>query len=228
MKMKDKTTEKSSYRNLEWEPESQGWLFFEESLKRLRKAGYDRHPRPDEAFGLIIDHLEGKLDGDLEKIASNMLATTDNWLNMAIERKGDVLVCYVEPKNIKWFYGRYIVDEEWHKYVVDEDVRSNLKYSHKKEFDISGIRSGGWVDLERFSPDFVKYFYTREFDDLPEQMKTGDLKARVFLSRSNNGLYPVSRGAAINENFAYSIVSSILMFQNEGRHSQGVRDSEET
>lgn len=162
-------------------------LYFDESLELLRKKGYERHLRPWEHFSLIIDYYEGKLEKGLARLAKNMLEGYGGWFSMAVKREGDSLICYVDPENLEW-------DNTNNKYVIN----GKLEYSDKKELDIrgipsgiwGGIPSGIWACLEEFDDDFVKYFYTRKFKDLPVEMKKGEIM--IHLPSSYGILWPVS------------------------------------
>src|SRR3989339_2225151 len=105
-KPKDEISTSVSYDNLVWEQNKyDAYITFDASLQRLKQAGYSRHPRPAEAFGLIIAHLEKKLPKDLDDIAKDMLSSKGEWLSLAMKRKGDTLICYLDPENLVWNAG---------------------------------------------------------------------------------------------------------------------------
>lgn len=155
-------------------------LYFDESMERLRKKGYERHLRPWEYCSLIIDYYEGKLEAGMAKLAKKMINSYGGWLSMAVEREGDSLICYVDPENLEWDNMN-----PNNKYVIN----GKLGYTDKKEFDIKGIPSGVLVGLEEFDDDFAEYFYTCKFKDLPVEMKKGEI--RIHLPYSGI-LWPVS------------------------------------
>src|SRR3989339_1513287 len=91
------------YDNLVWEAKKHDeHITFDASLQRLKQAGYSRHPRTAEVFSLIIAHFEKKLPKNLDDIAKDILSGIGEWLSLAIERKGDTLVCYLDPENLVW------------------------------------------------------------------------------------------------------------------------------
>lgn len=151
-------------------------LTYNQSLARLRQAGFERHLRPQEAFGLLIDSLEGKLSEQEQAITNDMQANYGEFLSMAVERKGNTLVLYLDPENLVYQDGVYA-------------VQGQLHYAEMREFDIQGIPSSQYVDMSRLPTDCVEYIYTRPFSALPEKMREGTYKAQVFLS--STGIWPV-------------------------------------
>ena len=173
-----------SYDNLVWEPKKcDEYISFDASLQRLKQAGYSRHPRPAEAFGLIAAHLDKKLPKNLDDIAKDMLSGKCEWLSLAMERKGDTLICYLDPENLicNAGSGRYDVSG------------GKLRYSEKKEFNIKGMKSDEWICADQFSPELIRYCYGRELSQLPQEMKTGDYGAHLYLP-SDGQLRPAARG----------------------------------
>ena len=156
----------SAYKKIEFGVRDKYFHFFDASLALLKEKGYERHPYSWESFGLIIANLENKLPENLNKLAEEMLQCGE-WFSMAFERKKNKLICYRDPENIRW-------DNNTGNYVVNPI----LLFSDKKEFNIRNIPSGKWVDLKIFSNSFVEYFYTRKFEDLPEQIKN---EAQIIL-----------------------------------------------
>lgn len=163
----------------EWYPDKKYFITFDKSLKRLRKAGYERHLRPWESLDLLISRLEGKINGALDTIAKNILASKGEWFSMAVEREGKKLICYVDPENIRW--SRY---EE--RYIVD----GVLNYSYKEELNIGRIPSQMWTKLKDFDDEFVSLFYNRNFKDLHTEIQE---KSSVYLP-PDGVLWPIGRG----------------------------------
>ena len=173
-----------SYDNLVWEPKKHDeWTYFDASLARLKQQKFSRHPRPAEAFGLIAAHLEKKLPKNLDDIAKDMLSGKGEWLSLAMERKGDILACYLDPENLVWKVGN--------RYDVSG---GKLRYSEKKEFNIKGKKSATWICADEFSLELIKYCYGREFKQLPQEMKTGDYRAHLALPPDGQ-LWPAARGS---------------------------------
>ncbi|MBS3148085.1 hypothetical protein J4219_04325 [Candidatus Woesearchaeota archaeon] len=181
-------------------------LTFDESLERLRAAGFERHARPQEAFGLIIDGLEGKLNGELSKVSADMSTGHGEWLSLAFERKGELLVCYLDPVGLVWTGIKY--------------DKQNFGYSGECSFDINGITSGQWVGLDKFRPYFVQFLCGRRFDQLPTEMREGNKKVHVYLP-SDGVAWPVARG---DYRFSVSGFGSRYGVYGDGA-SRGVRDA---
>lgn len=171
---------------------------FDNSLKILKKNGYDRHFMSWECFDLFIGYFEGKVGcGD---IVEQMLQSYGEWFNMAIRRVKDRLFCYTNPRNIKW-------DEGSCQYFVDGDLEFDSLCSLKlSNFDLIGR----WVNLESFDHEFVKFFYGREFEDLPSPIRKDNPK---FYLPKENVVKPIGRG--------YGSKFSIATFDKE--ISRGVR-----
>jgi hypothetical protein len=154
--------------------------YYDGSLERIKAAGYERHASPSEVFSLLADNLKGKLQDNLAKVAENMLYSTGEWMSMAFEREGDILVCYLHPEGLVW-------DE--HKRIY---AKNKFKYACLSRFDISGRKSDKNIPLERFEDKLVKMLYGRSFDDLPEKMREGDKKAGISIP-PEGAIYPVAR-----------------------------------
>ena len=155
-------------------------LTYDASLARIKAGGYERHALPSEAFSLIADNLEGKLKGNLKAEADDMLSSYGEWLSMAVERKGDILICYMHPEGLVW-------NSKKSKYE-----QNSFKCDGRQEFNISGKKSQEWISLDKFDDDFVKLFYGRSFDGLPKEMRQGSGKAHVALP-ADGELWPVGR-----------------------------------
>ncbi len=172
--------EKAKY--LDNNPTQKELFTYDKSDERIKRNNpLARHARPSEAFGLIIDCLENKVnDEKLLKVKEDMLESYGEWLSCAFERQGDTLIVYLDPTGINWNGSEYNKTE-------------NFTFSDKKEFNITGIDSQTWTDLNKFSDEFVKHLYGKTFNELPEEMKTGSKRAQVRLP-SDRKLWPVGRG----------------------------------
>ncbi len=192
--------EKAKY--LDNNPNEKHLFTYDNSLERIKqKNPLARHARPSEAFGLIIDCLENKVsDEKLLKVKEDMLKSYGEWLSCAFERQGNTLIVYLDPTGINWNGSEYIKTE-------------NFKFSDKKEFDITGIDSQKWTDLNKFSDEFIKYLYGKTFNDLPAEMKEGNKKAQVYLPPDEK-FWPVTSSD-------YGISCSIDAFSYNGA-SRGV------
>lgn len=161
------------------------WFSFDESLKCLREKGYERHLYPWESFELMSQCLEDEFQ-DASRLGQILLDSCGEWLNIAVKRVGNKLICYVDPENIK-------LDDNNLIYVIDKEISPKLEYATEREFDVSGIPSLEWISLKVFNDDFIKIFYNRNLKDLPPQMREGQHRARVYLP-PDGILRPVSRG----------------------------------
>lgn len=175
-----------NFDSLEIDPGVRSWrsnkkyvINFNDSLERLRKAGYERHLYPWESFELIMYHLEGKLNETLDAIAKNLVASDGEWFNLAVERQGEKLTCYVDPENIRW-------DGYEEKYVVD----GVLRYNYKEDLKIRRVSSQMWTSMQYFDEDFVEFFYNRKFKDVPQKLQEN---AMIYLPPDYE-LWPIGRG----------------------------------
>ncbi|MDP3640698.1 MAG: hypothetical protein Q8R53_05900 [Nanoarchaeota archaeon] len=167
--------QKASYNN-----KDKQLLTYDQSLARLQAAGHKRHPRPAEAFSLLIASLEEKLSLEQKAVADDMLASCGEWLSAAAQRKGDTLTVYFDPQGLVWDGSRYI--------------ERNFLFSEKRDFSLAaGILSNQFVDLSRFSPELVTALYSRLFQQLPQPFREGNRRAQVYLPPDNQ-IRPVGRG----------------------------------
>ncbi len=175
----------ASYKDIEFEPRAyrkQGTakelLYFDKSLERLKLTGYERHPRPQEAFGLIIDGLEQKLAGALADVNTDFFTNYGEWLSCAFERQGDKLIAYLDPEGLVWKNDKY--------------VKQDFKFADKQEFSIAGKASNVWIPLQEIDTNLVTFLYTRPFKDLPEELQKGNRKANIAFP-ADGAAWPVGR-----------------------------------
>lgn len=156
-------------------------LEYDKSLERLRKAGFERHARPKEVFGLMIDNIEGMLSDEYKIVHDNMFLNAREWLSLAWERQGDILTAYLDPEGV--FSRGYNFD------------KINFKFTKEAKFNIAGKKSEEkFIDLSEFDDDFVLWHYGRKFKDLPEKMRVGRERSRIMLPYED-GIWPVVRSA---------------------------------
>ena len=155
---------------------------YDKSLSDLKSRKYERHARPIEVFGLLIANLENKLTAEQKAIAQDMVNSYGEWLSLAVERKGNELICYEDPENLVWNAAKNL-------YVV----QGKLKYGNEKKFSIKNIKSSEWIDLQNFDKELQKYLYGREWKDLPSEMKSGNLHAQLALPPDKT-IWPAGRG----------------------------------
>jgi len=195
------------YQNLAIEPTvprdgSGKQLFtYDQSLARLREAGYERHLRPAEAFGLLVGSFEMTLNGLTRTVAEDMLSSYGEWLSLAMERKGYTLVCHFDPQGLEWNGSTYVKTADW-------------KSTEQREFSIAGKPSQKWIDLNQFDDNLVVALYGNSWKDLPQEMKTGYRRAQMYLP-SEGVLWPVARG------YFYGSVFSVNSYACNGGVSRG-------
>lgn len=178
------------------------WFGFDNSLKRLRKSGYERHLYPGEYFELVTGYMEERLENKLATICERLLATRGDWFSLAVKRENNNLTFYTDPKNLKW-------DAEACKYVTED----KLEYKIKLEFDASGLPPDGWVDLKELDDKLVKFLYNRKFEDLPPKMKDYELKIFFINDKS---IWPLARA---DEHKMFCLYTGCTW----GRPSRGIR-----
>ena len=100
-------------------------------------------------------------------------------MSLVFERKGDLLVCYLDPSGLVW-----------NGYTYE---KKNFSHAGETTFDVNGINSYQRVGLDKFRPDFVQFLYGRRFDQLPAEMREGDKKVYACLP-PDGAAWPVARG----------------------------------
>ncbi len=93
---------------------------FDDSLRALRERGYERHPRPAEAFDFIYRKLEGRLQPEQQAVVDDMLKGFGEWLSMAMLREGNMLHCYLDPENLVRNGNQYIAQGGKLKHAGEE------------------------------------------------------------------------------------------------------------
>ncbi len=144
---------------------------FDASLRVLQKRGYEHHPRPAEALDLICRGLEGRLQPEQQAIAGDMLASYGEWLSMAMILKGNMLHCYLDPKNIEFQGCEYGVKG------------GKLKHAGEEVYSIGPFR--GWISIKEvneINPALVEKLWSRPYAILPEEIRQ---HAWLFLPPEN-------------------------------------------
>lgn len=84
------------------EKKTKNYMYFNESLTRLREAGFKRHLTPAEYFEIVNDvEMHGTASPFYEK-RQNMWSGYGEWLSMAVMIKDGVLHIALNPENIAW------------------------------------------------------------------------------------------------------------------------------
>ena len=151
-------------------------LTYDESLARLQAAGYQRHPRPNEIFCLLIDFFEDKFkdNPDVRHLASDVFWNS-GWTSIAMENDATdgKLTCYIDPKNLRWDDSDNVFE-----YVLDgKEVEFIGLDTFGRIFDISKVPCATWIDVKDFfdkgllDEDLVMFLYNnRKPDELPKSM----------------------------------------------------------
>jgi len=119
-----------------------------EISQRLAAKGYDRLLHPPEMFRILIDYHENRLPESLRRMASEL---NNEWLGLELRREGDKLSC---------LFGPYTKLDDSFPFV----------YSGR-EFDVTGLPRSDFVEAERLQPELVKFLFSREYRDLPKEIK---------------------------------------------------------
>ncbi|MEK6950365.1 MAG: hypothetical protein AABX13_01425 [Nanoarchaeota archaeon] len=198
--------EPRAYRK-EGETDYKALLTYDISLARLRQAGLVRHPRPAEVFSLLIDDLEGKLTPEQRTVANNMLSFPGEWVSLAMERQGNVLVCYFEPEGLVWRPA--VLDREKGRWTKNYYERDNFRFTERKEYilrkryGLFRIPAGQEINLNQFSDELVTALFSRPFKDLPLKMRKDINDRRVKLRLPPEGeLWPVARWGYLDNYYA--------------------------
>jgi len=173
-------------------------LEYDQSLKRLRDKGFERHLRPSEAFSLVFERIEGKLEGDLFDIACRMTApySWGEWHSMAFERRGSKLIVYLDPEGLIYVPSYVMHNNKKYRTSVTYKTDDSFRYSEKKEFDINGLLylCINLVDFHRFAKDnpnsaeLIRYIFGRGIEDIPEIWKKS---GSISLPEEQNVIWPI-------------------------------------
>lgn len=173
------------YELIEWEGkkdfgiDNSGWKF-NPSQERLEKAGYKRHPTSAEWFSLVCAYLDDKknktsiLTPELTKVAEDMVLGDGEKFCQAYQ------TIKKDGKNNLLIY-EYVTDFPFPAGTL------NIAYFKEptiKTFDISDLildqtKWSYFKDIYPEHDDLIQYLTSRNFNDLPEQIKQ---KGRIFMS----------------------------------------------
>ncbi len=154
---------------------------FNVSLRRLRERGYERHPRPAEAFDLICRGLEGRLQPEQQAVVDDMRNNYGEWLSTAMMREGNLLHCYLYPENL-------VYDHNKLSYVVQG---GKLKHAGEEVYSIGSMEGCVWIkDVNKMNPALVEKLWSRHYAILPEEIRQN----AGLLLPSENVLRPMGLG----------------------------------
>lgn len=143
------------YQQVIWEPQAyrepgkteKALFSYDQSLERLQRVGFERHPRSDEVNSLLIGHLEGRLSSGLVAVAEDMLRSFGERYCMLWLRTGKTLTEFLEQGGSPMHYTR-------------------------REFNIGNLPSETFLNLNDVPEDVVTSHYTRPLNQLPREMRT--------------------------------------------------------
>jgi hypothetical protein len=185
-------------------------LLYQESLERIRQAGYSRHLRPVER-SMAIPETDKMKGSDLGSCKGEWLSAAA-WVirdqsapTKPTHKQEATLTIYWDPVNL----------------VFDKSYFWNgtVEHSGSKQYDITGISLGNWVSIEKLPQELVVDLYGRPYDQLPSRVRG----ARMLLSMPHH-LVPLS-GRNDSRN-PFDICASLLTNGAAAPHapSRGVRE----
>ncbi|MFH1917296.1 MAG: hypothetical protein ABIJ21_08605 [Nanoarchaeota archaeon] len=157
-------------------------MYFEQSLDRLKKSGFQRHLYPWEAFEIIFSGLENPVSEYVE-IQKNMLSGYGEWTSMAFKKEGNRLFVAFDPENIAY-------DKKKNDYVV---VNGNIRHSGQiMEYEI-GERNDYWYSINNLPHELVLKMWTKDAEQVSQFSSHAGIWAK------NDGIWrPVARGYDVN------------------------------
>ncbi len=201
---KKEITVKSALSDIVFEPRAvyggteKKWYTFDASLRALQKRGYERHPRPAEAFDLTCRRLEGRLQPEQQAVADDMFSNRGEWLSMTMLREGNLLHCYLDPENLVW---------NGHKYVVPG---GKLKNAGEEVYSIGSLHRLIHIKyMNDVNPALVEKLWSHHYALLPEEIRQN---AWILLP-PENALRPVSSNNYITK---YDVDTSYITSASRG------------
>ena len=84
------------------EKKTKNYMYFNDSLARLREAGFKRHLRPVEYFAIFADVETHGSASPYYELRKNLWSNYGEWLSMAVMIKDGMLHIAMDPENIAW------------------------------------------------------------------------------------------------------------------------------
>jgi hypothetical protein len=132
-------------------PKINEWMYYNDSLARLRKAQFRNHLRPIQFYEILLEHFRTNVLGIHEDVAKNILSGKDEWLSVAFRKKGNILEISWDPENIAW---------NGKKYVTSGELRVDAS------FDIGKKKSGNYYNIGEFPSELVHAMYGADAGEL--------------------------------------------------------------
>lgn len=186
-----------------------GIYSFDDSLADLIKRGYERHPRPNEAFSLLCAYLGGKFR--LKKIAEDMLFDFGEWLSLAMSYENNLLYCYLDPilesETDRWQY---------HLKAYTSKIVFNFQLdSLNRDKRILECRWFSVKTINDLNSGLVEFLWSRPFEKLPLKIRNN---AYFSLGDLSGGVWPAARGF---KDFWYNV--HVRDYEYNEMASRGVR-----
>ncbi|MBI4143903.1 hypothetical protein HY486_01510 [Candidatus Woesearchaeota archaeon] len=149
------------YEKIEFQPETpELTLFhFDESIKHLLLAGFDRHPMPAEIYSLLIETFNNNpdLSPSLRATLNNFISPLNTWLDIVVWNDWNTLRFYEHPRNLKFVGNCY-------------DLRG-MTYSDQQTIKPSLVKNYYTIkELADICPPLVTYLWSCPFKEIPTQM----------------------------------------------------------
>lgn len=207
----EQVSSNGNYQNLEWEITSPAYnnskrLFTTaDNVERVKGLGEKyRLSYPNEFFGLMIDGFEGKLPQYMYQTFHDMLFSYGELLGMALERKVDELIVYLDTTANIGINDKIVSLDSGSLNIIG----INNKMQVSGIFNIKGLASGSLADLELLDDKLVRLVYSRPFSELPKFMRVGHKRARIEIPYEGK-IMPVGT-CFMNECFSIHIFSQKL------------------
>lgn len=186
--------------------------YFDESLRRLQEAGYERHPRPNEFYQLMLKYLgRESLSIDESAVLHDMMRPLDvshedqpyygEFLSAAIGLKDMMLILSIDPKGLRR-YSKPVYGSVYSYRYAKEDAftcSDTLKFKVRK-------KHGHMIFLKDVD-GLAEYLFARPFEHLPstEQILPGGgqgiKEMRIFVDEElgPNEVAPIGFGTGFNK-----------------------------
>ncbi len=156
------------------------------SLELRAKSDYKFHPTPQQVYSAMIDYYEGKSDINdfCKKLNSDNYSSINIWLNLAVEKKKDKLIVYVNPNGLVYhemeYFFRGIIN------VCSEYTKApDFNCQKEEKFNLNA----------NFLEKWTEYLIGKPLNKLPEKIYDklyGHSKDYNFEFPSIKLLYPIS------------------------------------
>jgi len=176
-------------------PKHNEWMYYNDSLARLRQKGFKRHLRPIEFYAVLLEHFRTNGQGTREEIAQNMLKGKGEWLSVAFKKEGNMLHIAFDPENLAW-------NKKENKY--DGNLTS------QQSFDIGNKEIKDWISVSSFPSPLIEVLYGTNAGEL------SNFNAEIYLP-PDGSWWPVGCGYNFGSN------NFNLVAYDNRRASRGVK-----